>query len=191
MDHKTTIPFGSQTIETLEDILPENGTLKILFIGRTPSLKSVRVGHYFQGSRGSYFWKVLKETGILKVPQDEFPDDSLLANGYGITHISKIPCEYQNFTAAEAFIGYGSLMEKIDRYRPELIVFTYKNALDRILTAIKHKIPTEYGFNPDCDPLFHSAVFVFPMPGTPCTRAQSAIAMNDLLNFLKITPPKG
>jgi hypothetical protein len=43
---------------------------------------------------------------------------------------------------------------------------------------------SNYGFNPDLDDLFGSVLFVFPMPGTPCTRAEAVKAMSGLADRL-------
>ena len=87
MNYRTQITIDNTTYDTLKDILPKTGKLSILFVGRTPSFKSIIAGHYFQGKRGHNFWKKLNDLGILKVPQGDYPDNYLLQNNYGITHI--------------------------------------------------------------------------------------------------------
>jgi len=42
-----------------------------------------------------------------------------------------------------------------------------------------------YGFNDDLNERFHFRVFVFPMPGTPCTSAQAITAMTELAQLLR------
>ena len=191
MNYQSTITLDGNTYETLEDILPQTGTLKILFIGKTPSLKSVIKGHYFQGTRGKSFWKKLHDYGILKYPIGEYADDYLLQNGYGVTHISKIPREYKTMTEVEYRKGFKRLMDKIDTYHPKLLIFTYKNTLDSLLSSIlNHKVQTRYGFNPEYDEVLHAAVFVFPMPGTICTKAEADVCMADLVQFLGISNDK-
>ena len=59
MTHLTEIDAGGLLVPTLADILPEQGTLKALFIGKTPSPASVDVGHYFEGKMGKGLWKRL------------------------------------------------------------------------------------------------------------------------------------
>ena len=83
MNYHTTITIDGVSYETLRDILPEEGKLKALIIGKTPSLKSVLKGHYFQGTRGKSFWRKLRDLGILYYPADEYADDYLLQQGYG------------------------------------------------------------------------------------------------------------
>ena len=57
MNYQTTIVYKGQTYETLRDILPDQPPVSILFVGKTPSPKSIVKGHYFQGPRGRSFWK--------------------------------------------------------------------------------------------------------------------------------------
>ena len=80
MNYKSTISIKGHMYETLADIFPENGKLNILIIGKTPSFKSIVNGHYFQGTRGHYFWKKMNELGILKVPEGEYTDAYLFKN---------------------------------------------------------------------------------------------------------------
>lgn len=46
------IKIGNQLHETLLDILPEKGPIKILIVGKAPAPASVAAGHYFQGRHG-------------------------------------------------------------------------------------------------------------------------------------------
>ena len=187
MNYQTTLTVDGKTYETLADILPKEGSIDIFIIGKTPSLKSVVKGHYFQGTRGKSFWKKLHDYGILKYPIGEYADDYLLQNRCGVTHISKIPREYKPLTEVECRKGYKRLMEKIDKYHPRLLIFTYKNALDSLLSAVLNdKIRARYGFNPEYDEVLHAAVFVFPMPGTICTKAEADVCMADLVRFLQL-----
>ena len=186
MNYQTTIVYKGQTYETLRDILPDKAPMSILFVGKTPSPKSIVKGHYFQGTRGRYFWKKLRELGILHYPDDAFADDYLLANHCGVTHITKIPREYQTFNEAVCLREFPQLQEKIVRLRPDLLIFTYKNALDTLLSALlKKKVRAVYGFNPEYEVLFHAALFVFPMPGTICTKEEADLCLRDLVNFLR------
>lgn len=187
MNYKTTITVDGVTYDTLQDILPEVGKqLKVLIIGKTPSLNSVLKGHYFQGTRGKTFWRKLNALGLLKYPLDEYADDYLLEQGFGVTHISKIPREYKPLNAVECRKGYIRLMEKIELYKPKLLIFTYKNALDSLMSAVLNEsIRAKYGFNPSFDEILHSAVFVYPMPGTICTKAEAEVCFKDLVSYMK------
>lgn len=186
--YKTTISVNGQKHDTLKDILPDTvKQLDILFIAKTPATKSVNAGHYFQGRQGQMFWNRLKEYGVLSVRPHTFEDENLIANNYGLTDIVKIPRDYGNEPSADEYkAGLDRILNTIKTFKPKVIVFVYKKVLDNILRYGFGLTPlTQYGFNKDLVNLFGSKVFVFPMPGTPCTTNQAVIAMTDLQKALK------
>jgi hypothetical protein len=64
-------------------------------------------------------------------------------------------------------------------------MFVYKRVLDQISRlSFSRREKSQYGFNASLDPLLGSRAFVFPMPGTPCTRAEADIAMTSLADAL-------
>lgn len=76
-------------------------------------------------------------------------------------------------------------MNIIHKYKPQLLIFTYKNTLDSLLSATQNEeIRTRYGFNPEYDHIFGAAFFVYPMPGTICTREEIKICLDDLMKFV-------
>ena len=155
--------------------------MKMLIIAKTPAPKSVNAGHYFQGKQGKMFWNMLKKYNLLTVPPNQFEDDELLNHGYGITDIVKKPHEYANEPTGEEYrVGAKRIVTLIGRLRPEIVMFVYKKVLDNIIRELDVTTTTTYGFNPALDSVFASKVFVFPMPGTPCTKEQQIKAMNDL-----------
>ncbi|MDI6766382.1 MAG: hypothetical protein QME52_06125, partial [Bacteroidota bacterium] len=82
-NHRITITVNGKQVNTLEDILPTQAGLRILFIAKTPAPVSVDAGHYFQGTQGTMFWNRLADYGVLNVPYGEYQDDHLLTNDYG------------------------------------------------------------------------------------------------------------
>jgi mismatch-specific thymine-DNA glycosylase len=180
--YKTTINSDGKTLETLTDILPASGHLKILFIAKTPAMVSVEAGHYFQGRQGKMFWNKLSEYNILNVPDGKFEDDFLLANKFGITDIVKVPRNYGNEPSEEEYrSGLERILLLIRKYEPKVIVFVYKAVLDTIIRlSFGLRIKATYGFNEQLERYFGSKVFVFPMPGTPCTREDIIISMTAL-----------
>lgn len=178
---------NGERFSTLKDILPnESAKLKILFIAKTPALKSVEVGHYFQGHQGKMFWSRLKEYGILTIKTNTFEDENLLENGFGLTDIVKRPRDYGNEPSKlEYKAGSERILSIINKHNPDVIIFVYKKVLDNILQwGYLLKVKSLYGFNDDLSKYFHSRVFVFPMPGTPCTSSQAIKSMTELRNFL-------
>jgi len=184
---KTKIIVNGKQHETLADILPHSGNLEILFIAKTPATISVDSGHYFQGKQGTVFWNKLSDYNILKVSNGKFADECLLINKYGITDIVKVPRDYGNEPSDEEYRqGLHRILSTIEKYDPKVIVFVYKKVLDNIVWlnfGIKTK--SNYGFNPQLDKYFKSKVFVFPMPGTPCTTEQAIQSMTKLKQLLK------
>jgi mismatch-specific thymine-DNA glycosylase len=181
-----TINVDGQEVRTLRDILPEKPGLKVLFVAKTPALVSVEAGHYFQDSQGQAFWNRLREYGLLK-PTRPYEYDSLLAHGYGLTDIVKVPRGYGNEpTDTEYRAGLDHIISLVKTHQPRVVVFVYKGVLDKILQlkfGVRHK--AIYGLNPEHDAKFGSRVFAFPLPGVgSCSSEQAASAMNDLKALL-------
>lgn len=89
---------GKGDFETLKDILTADSSqhgrkLIMLIVGKRPAPRSVKAGHYFQGKNGRAFWNLLKEHGILQVPEGQNEDVCLLRHGYGIVDLVKTPGE--------------------------------------------------------------------------------------------------
>lgn len=182
MSHKIRITVDGKSHDTLADILPDKGQLKLLFIAKTPAMISVNAGHYFQGRQGRMFWNKLADYNILKVPHGKFEDDYLLTNDYGLTDIVKVPRDYGTEPSAEEYRnGLQRIMSLIEKHKPKVIVFVYKRVLDNI-TRLNFGLQSKaiYGFNSQLEKLFASKVFVFPMPGTPCTTVESVSSMTKL-----------
>jgi mismatch-specific thymine-DNA glycosylase len=185
---KTTINVNGQSHETLMDILPiGNNKLDVLFIAKTPAPKSVAAGHYFQGLQGKMFWNRLTKYNILQVMPNTFEDENLLDHNFGITDIIKVPRSFGNEPSTEEYkAGLNRILKIIKSYSPKIVVFVYKRVLDNILCfGFNLTLKSEYGFNSNLDKYFNSKVFVFPMPGTPCTTEQAAISMNKIRRILK------
>jgi len=186
-NHRITIEINGIKIDTLEDILPEKPGLKAIFIAKTPALKSVEAGHYFQGRQGIAFWNKLADYNILNVPNKKFEDDYLLENDYGITDIVKIPRNYGNEPSPEEYkTGTSRIVELINLHKPKVIIFIYKAVLDNVLVnAFGILEKSIYGFNDVYSKLFGSRVFVFPMPGTRCSKDKAHVFMVELKSILK------
>ncbi len=168
--HQTRIQVGRRSVLTLADVLPEKAPMRMLIIGKTPAPGSVKAGHYFQGRQGRFLWNELKAFHILEVADEEFEDDALVRQGFGVTDVAKIPRnagsepgrrEYQD--------GWAVVATTIDRLTPDLLFWPYKRTLDSVLrVALRDPRPTRYGFNPNLNRTFGRGVFVFGMMGTPC-----------------------
>ena len=169
--HKTTIMIDGIAVETLADILPSNPGLKVLFVGKTPVPLSVAKGHYHQGGFGQSFWKQLQDYDILTATS-EFEDDSLLHHGFGMTDVVKKPHAFRKEpSAAEYKFGTPRVLEFIETHKPEITVFVYKKALDKVMKhAFNLKERAVYGFNPQLQASFGCDIFVMPIPGVGSVR---------------------
>jgi len=189
MNFRYQIEYEGKSIITLRDILPDKPkSLKMLIIGKRPSLVSVKKGHYLQGKQGKMFWKILQEYGLFNVPIGKYEDEVLLMHGYGLSDIVKVPSkagiepsntEYKN--------GIPRLKEVINKWSPSIILFVYKKPLDMWLKIEYKKISKSiYGFNDNLKELFGRKVFVFPMPGTPCNKEEANLVLKDLFNEIHL-----
>lgn len=180
------ISVDGREIRTLADVLPEEPGLKMLLIAKTPAQVSVDAGHYFQGSQGRNFWNRLIQYGILR-PTTEFEDESLLAHGYGLTDIVKVPRNYGNEPSDNEYrVGMDRIIDLFKNHKPKVVVFVYKRVPDNVL-KLKFGIhkKASYGLNPQLLPVLGAHVFAFPLPGVgSCTREQAVAAMNDLKALL-------
>jgi G:T/U-mismatch repair DNA glycosylase len=185
-DNTITIQVNGSNVRTLQDILPSPPGLRVLFVAKTPAPTSVAAGHYFQGRQGRMFWNRLTKYGLLH-PTTGYEDDSLVSHGFGITDIVKVPREFGNEPSDEEYrAGVDRILELIAVHKPEVVVFVYKRVLDKVL-KLRFGLyeRSDYGSNPDLDRHFGARVFVFPMPGTPCTSVQADEAMRALAQILR------
>lgn len=189
MTHLTEIDAGDgRRVPTLADILPETGQLRALFIGKTPSPASVEVGHYFEGRMGRGLWKRLGDAGILRAPPGGYSDDALLAAGFGVTDLCKIPRPFGDEPGREEYeAGWERLSGVVARLRPRILVFVYKGSLDKVLRfsfGWAHR--SCYGFNDDLARTFGRRVFAFPLPGVSCSAREAQRHMSDLARAFEV-----
>lgn len=187
MNYRISILVAQQPVNTLADILPQQKPIKMLIIGKTPAPVSVEAGHYFQGRQGQMFWGILKDYQILKVRTGFYEDEELIENGFGITDIVKTPRAYGSEpTAQEYQANAPRIIQLIAELHPKVTLFVYKGALDALL---KHHFrasqKSTYGFNVKIHPSLGDNIFAFPMPGTPCTKAQQVSSMIKLRDLLR------
>ena len=188
MDHSVEMQVDGQSVVTLADIVPARGPLRVLFIGKTPSPVSVEAGHYYQGRMGKGLWKRLDEYGLLHAGAGEFGDDLLLANGFGMTDLCKVPRPFGDEPTEREYVeGWERVSGVITLTRPRILTFVYKGALDKVLKysfGWDHK--SEYGFNDDLMRTFGRRVFAFPLPGVACTLRESKRHLGDLAAALDV-----
>lgn len=120
--HLATTIVDGQEVATLADIPPLRD--RLLFVGRSPELTSIKAGHYQQGRTGRIFWRRLMLAGILPARTPlETADDALLALGHGITDLDKTPTHDDETVDGRLLAGVGPLWRKIALWRPAAVVF--------------------------------------------------------------------
>ena len=175
-NHKVRYYADGESMETLEDILAAEdsptSTLRVLIVGKRPVRKSVDAGHYFQGREGRGMWNRLLEWQLIRVPRGAYEDDHLLANGWGITDVVKVPGEFgEEPTPQQYRLGSQRLRRVIQEHHPSILLFVYKTALQAFLASMDiDGSGAHYGFNDKLNPDLQgvgikSRVFLFPMNG--------------------------
>lgn len=183
-DNAVKVKDGNKEYWTLDDILPNGGkSLDVLIIGKVPAPTSVKAGHYYQGSQGQFFWKKLKEYGLLNIGAHIYEDNALLGNNWGITDVVKEPNEFSDEPTAEEYRkGLQRIKSLLGKHKPRIVVFVYKKVLDCLIGR-----KSVYGFNLGLDCEFGtSKVFVFPMKGTPCKKELQLKVMDELKKEIEL-----
>jgi TDG/mug DNA glycosylase family protein len=121
--------------KALPDILPADGTLRVLFVGINPGLRSAEVGHNFAGP-GNRFWPAMHLAGF--TPRRFTPEEDVLLPqlGLGITNIADRPTRAASELSREELrAGAAQLEELVAHTRPRLVVIVgitaYRHAFDR------------------------------------------------------------
>jgi double-stranded uracil-DNA glycosylase len=116
--------YEGERIRTLPDLL--GPSLRVLFVGYNPSVRSARLGHYYAG-RNNRFWDLLAAGGL--TPRRlSYADDGLLpAMGIGITDLVKRPTRAaHDVTAAEFRAGAARVRALVAGLRPAVVAFNGK-----------------------------------------------------------------
>ena len=127
--HRVVEDWMGEQVETLADLIRPG--LIAVCVGINPSPVSVAAGHYYQGQVGQRFFGRLRGAGILPDRHDGFEDDAAFANGIGFTDIIKRPtARAKGLPVAEYDHGRDLLRRKLERYRPGLVIFTFKKTAE-------------------------------------------------------------
>lgn len=139
-----------ENVVTLKELLRPG--LKAIFVGLNPAPKSVRLGHYWQGSHGTRRWTLLREFGITPSLPRGAEDDQAFELGYGFCDLVRRPtASSQQLTREELRVAPADLLARpaATGDRPP-IVFTYASArkcAEHVLTARGygiHQMPSPY-----------------------------------------------
>jgi TDG/mug DNA glycosylase family protein len=156
-DHRVVEDWMGKPVETLEDLLKPG--LFAVCVGINPAPTSVRAGHYYQGRLGQKLFARLHQAGVVPPGRGGWQDDEALAAGVGFTDIVKRPTAKASQIRPVEFVhGQGLLEAKLERYRPRLVIFTFKETAKRLFGNFAGN-----GFVSGLK-LAHSDVFVMPGP---------------------------
>ena len=157
--------------------------LRILSVGLNPSIPSAKLGFYFANPRNR-FWKAFNQARIIDVevnPSQVIHKQLLYEHGIGFTDVAKRASAMgHELRAADFKIDAPKLREKIEHYKPELIWFHGKVAMNKFMFYA-------YGINKDWQWEFskideiESKVFVSPNPSP----ANAAYSLDVLVDYYK------
>lgn len=128
--------------QPVPDYLRES--LKIVFVGYNPSLRSGETGHHYANATNR-FWKVLYLAGLTPREYKPQEDALLLELGYGLTNIVARPTRAAaEIRRAEYLAGRLILKKKLEYYRPGTVCFVGKGVYQEYSGQLK----ADWGFQP-------------------------------------------
>lgn len=111
-------------MQPIPDHLRKN--LKLIFVGFNPSIRSGETGHHF-ANPNNRFWRILFESGLTPCKFSPEEDVKLMDLGYGMTNIVSRPTKAADeITKEEYKQGRKNLIEKLTKYRPQIVCFVGK-----------------------------------------------------------------
>ena len=166
--HRVLEVWEGDEVETLADLLRPD--LRAVCVGVNPSPVSVSAGHYYQGRVGQGFWQRLRRANVLQATGSGFEDDAAFAAGVGFTDIVKRPtARADGLRDGELERGRAELLEKLNRFRPGLVIFTFKK------TAVALLGPFDgHGHRPELE-VAGIPSFVMPGPYERADRVDQAL----------------
>ncbi len=157
--------------------------LRLLSVGLNPSIPSVKLGFYFANPRNR-FWKAFNQARVIGAevtPTKNIHKQLLEQYGIGFTDVAKRASSMgHELRAADFKTDAPKLREKIERYKPELVWFNGKVAMNKFMYysyGVKHD--WQWGFN-NIDDLI-SKVFISPNPSP----ANAAYSLDMLVSYYK------
>jgi TDG/mug DNA glycosylase family protein len=115
-------------------------SLRVLFVGINPSLRSAEVGHHF-ARPGNRFWPTLHAAGFTPRLLRPDEDSELPAHGIGVTNIASRPTRAAaELSRAELRAGAAELEAVVRAHAPRLVAVVgltaYRTAFDRPKAAM-------------------------------------------------------
>jgi TDG/mug DNA glycosylase family protein len=126
--HQALEPWMGEEWLTLADLWPD--TIRAALIGINPAPVSVAAGHYYQGTLGRRIFSRLVDAGVLyPAAVGQYDDDRAVEAGIGFTDIVKRPSPRAADVRREEYRhGRLLLVEKLERAKVPLVIFTFKAA---------------------------------------------------------------
>jgi double-stranded uracil-DNA glycosylase len=126
--------------------------VRVLFVGINPGVRSAETGHHFAGF-SNRFWKLLHDARLVPDAITYEDDDRLPEWGYGITNIvPRATAGMDDLRPEEYRAGARTLLQKIRRYRPEVVALVGVTVWRALLAASGESAartrPVALGFQP-------------------------------------------
>ena len=164
-----------ERVETLEDLLRPG--LRAVVVGINPSCVSVDAGHYYQGRLGRRLWERLRRAGLVPSSPRGGEDDAAFAAGVGFTDVVKRPtARARELRAGELEAGSRELARRLEATRPEVVIFTYKQAAESLIGRFEGN-----GFLPN---VTFAGARVFVMPGPYEAADRAALTLHQLAQWV-------
>ena len=152
--------------------------LDIVFVGINPSLTAAFTGKYYSGPN-NHFWKALYLSGLVSDPVGPDDDHKLLDQGIGFTDIvHRATQKAEQLSKQEIIDGGKVLLEKLDKFKPKIIVFNGK----KIYQIYSGKKDFYFGKQPE--PINNGETWIWVMPSTSGLVAQLPRAVDKVPFFL-------
>jgi mismatch-specific thymine-DNA glycosylase len=130
--------------------------LDIVFVGINPSLTAAFTGKYYSGPN-NHFWKALEGSGLVSGSVGPDDDYKLLDQGIGFTDIvPRATQKAEQLSKQEIIDGGKVLLEKLDKFKPKIIVFNGKK-IYQIYSGKK-----EFYFGKQPEPIGETWIWVMP-----------------------------
>lgn len=169
------VRWRGTNVLTLADVWPSNP--RAMIVGLNPAPRSVRIGHYYQGTVGQRQLRRLASAGLFSEPDGTYFETSAMESGVGFTDIVKLP------TAGEK----GVSREDIAHGREDLVAKLAALGVDLVVCVFRHPVQALLG--DEGRPGMQSSPApwggrVFRMPGPYSERAAAERAMGELKEYL-------
>lgn len=119
------IIIDGKQVATLKELLRPG--LRAVIVGVNPGLRSVSLGHYWQGQHGKLMWGLLCQHGILRNLRQGQEDDDAFAQGIGFADLIRLPSlSAKSFKKRQLQAAVPQLLSRISVAGRAPIIFRYK-----------------------------------------------------------------